>query len=76
MRLHPRTQVASVARSTFVADALRLLYDSNMTDIEAAQAVNELQATLLKSMLRRERHPHHECKADEACDRKTCPGSR
>ena len=74
MRLHPRTQAANIAKSTFAMEVWRLLEASDMTTVEALQAVAQVQADLVKILLRGERHPKHECKADEACERKRCPG--
>ena len=74
MRLHPRTQAANIARSTFAMEVWRLLEASDMTTVEALQAVALVQADLAKILLRGERHPGHEHKADEACERMKCPG--
>lgn len=76
MKLHPREVPSNLARATFTGDVLRLLEASDMTDVEIGIALNELQGTVLTWLLRRERHPRHQCKAGEACERKGCPGSK
>lgn len=78
MRLHPRTQPANIARAKLAYDVWKLIADADLTDAEALQAVAEVQAGLVKGLLRAGRHPGHgsdECKAGEACEVAGCPGN-
>lgn len=74
MRLHPRMQAANIAKAEFAIKVWGLLDDADLTTIEALQAVAQVQSDLAKILLRGERHPKHQHKADEACERKKCPG--
>lgn len=67
MKLHARTMHVSRARNEIGLALIRLQQEHDLTDIEMLQAINEAQASILKYMLRAERHPTDpEAKGDEA----------
>jgi len=80
VRLHPRTQSANFAKSNLAIAILGLIDETDLTLIEAIQALQDIQTGLLKHELRAERHNHEDeygdlPKADEACDTGGCPGN-
>ena len=66
MRLHARTQPVAILRAELGSMIWRWVEGKDITLIELAQALNEIQAGVLKHGLREERHPGDpERKADE-----------
>jgi hypothetical protein len=66
VKLHPRTLPVQRASADIRLTLIRLQGEHELTDIEMLRAVGEFQDTLLKTMLRAERHPDDpERKADE-----------
>jgi hypothetical protein len=75
VKLHARTMAVAKAANEIERALLNLQEQHGLTDIEMLQTVDRWRARCLTGMLRVERHPKHECKADEACDRRGCPGA-
>ena len=72
MKLHARMLPVSVLKNELGSVVWRWVEGKDITLIELAQALSEIQANVLKLSLRHERHPTHpDHKADEACDE--CP---
>lgn len=66
MRLHDRTLKCQGARIRISEALSKLQEEHELTDIEMLQALSQHQDTMLKYMLRAERHPDNpEKRADE-----------
>lgn len=57
MKLHPRTLPVQGAEAEIRLALIRLQQERDLTDVEMLQAVGVWQASVLKYMLRAERHP-------------------
>jgi hypothetical protein len=66
MKLHERTQKVSIASAELGVVILDFQKEHGLTDIELLQALNSTQDTVLKYMLRFERHSNYEKGAGEA----------
>lgn len=63
---HSRTQKVRIAQSEITSMVMRYAGAEGLTNIELLQALAEAQGSLLKQMLRTERHPNDPDKgADE-----------
>jgi hypothetical protein len=66
IRLHERTQAVAVASKQISTKLWELQEEHELTDVEMLQAIASHQQSMLKYMLRAERHPNDpETKADE-----------
>lgn len=69
MRLHPRTLPVQRAGNEIRGELLNLQLKHDLTDVEMLQILAESAQSLLKGMLRVERHPDDpDCGGDEASD--------
>jgi hypothetical protein len=67
MRLHERTMKVQAATAQLRMDMIRFQDEHGLTNLEMVQALQQIQATKLKYMLRAERHPDDPDRgADEA----------
>lgn len=66
MKIHPRTRVVQEAQNAIANELDSIAEAKKLTAVEMLQILNGYQATYLKFMLRRERHPNNPSKpADE-----------
>lgn len=67
MKVHDRTMPVGILRAELALEVWRWVEGKDITLVELAQALNEIQASVLKLSLRHERHPDDpDRKADEA----------
>lgn len=67
LRLHPRTLPVQGAEARIKLALLELQQEHDLTDVEMLQILHLAQLSILKYMLRAERHPDDpDRKADEA----------
>lgn len=57
LRISERAQRVGIAQSQLVVDILDFAREHDLTNIELLQALNGVEASILKYMLRSERHP-------------------
>ena len=65
MKLHERTLEVSKLKSELALQIVEFQQEHGLTDIETLQALAQTQDTILKYMLREERHPGEDMGADE-----------
>lgn len=76
VKRHPRTMVVQRASAELGLLLLHFQDTHDLTDAEMLTAIDVPYSRVVKGLLRAERHPTHDAKADEECDRRDCHRAR